>query len=220
MSTKKVDVFVTGGGPVGLLLSLQLARLGLSVYTVERYDKTKQATYGRASTLYPRTLELLDQLDLLDPMTQIGLIGRRSATYKDGKRVQGRGWTLMESIQDTFLDYCLNIQQRYSENVFRDALRAAGGDFHAPSKLLEFQLDEDAADDHKVDIIFADEDGNTQKIKARCIIGADGGRSSVRQMGGIPFHGSKTTNNWIRVSGLIPAKDVNDRPLTQALRLD
>jgi phenol 2-monooxygenase len=48
--------------------------------------------YGRACTLFPRTLEFLDQLDLLDELTQEGFIARTSINYKDGKQVNGRGW--------------------------------------------------------------------------------------------------------------------------------
>lgn len=47
--------------------------------------------YGRACTLHPRTLEMLDQLDLLDDMNQIGYICRNSVTWKDGKRITSRG---------------------------------------------------------------------------------------------------------------------------------
>lgn len=40
--------------------------------------------YGLATTLYPRTLEMLDRLELLDGLNQIGYIARNSVTYKDG----------------------------------------------------------------------------------------------------------------------------------------
>ena len=63
------------------------------------------------------TLEMLDQLDLYDEMAQTGLIGRRNVTFKDGKRVQGRGWNGMENIGGTYFDFCLNIRLKYSEDV-------------------------------------------------------------------------------------------------------
>lgn len=81
------DVVVVGGGPVGLLVAYQMARFGVSVCAVERYEKETQNAFGRAIALFPRTLELLDQLDLIDPMLQMGFACKTSVTYKDGKRV-------------------------------------------------------------------------------------------------------------------------------------
>lgn len=39
MAEQKVDVFISGAGPVGLLLTLQLARLGVSTHIVDAADK-------------------------------------------------------------------------------------------------------------------------------------------------------------------------------------
>lgn len=88
-SPETYDVTIIGGGPVGLLLAYQLTRFELSVCLVEKQDKnTPEGRYGRAITLFPRTLELLDQLDLVQPMLQQGFACRSSVTYKDGVRQQ------------------------------------------------------------------------------------------------------------------------------------
>ena len=198
----EVDVFVCGGGPVGLLVSYQLARLGLSTYVVEQFDKTQQAMYGRASTLYPRTIEMLDQLDLADTMNQIGFIGRGSATFKDGKRIHGRGWDFISRMHDTYFNYCLNIRQKYSENVFRDGFEAAGGKVIAGAKLKDFSID-DSVDDYKVRIQVEDAQGRPVEVAAKYIVGADGGRSSVRHIAGIPFVGERTSHHWVRIDAVI-----------------
>jgi phenol 2-monooxygenase len=198
----KTDVLICGGGPVGLLLSYQLARMDISTLTVEQYDKSQQAMYGRASTLYPRTSEMLDQLDLNDALSQIGYIGRGSVVYKDGKKIQGRGWDFISRMHDTYFDYCLNIRQKYSENVFREKLMDLGGVFASSVTLKSFEIDENAADGYKVTSTLADADGNDFTVKSKYIVGADGGRSTVRKLAGIPFVGERTKHHWIRIDGI------------------
>lgn len=82
-----LDVVIVGGGPVGLLLAYQLNRFGVSAYVLEQHEKETQDAYGRAIAMFPRTLEQLDQLGLIDSMLQLGFSCRSSVTYKDGERV-------------------------------------------------------------------------------------------------------------------------------------
>lgn len=58
MAEQKVDVFISGAGPVGLMLAIQLARRGVSTYIIDAADKAspKFPMYGRACTLYRKTL--------------------------------------------------------------------------------------------------------------------------------------------------------------------
>lgn len=200
--TDHYDVIICGGGPVGLLLAYQLARLGISTLILEQFDKTQQDMYGRASTLYPRTVEMLDQLGLLDEMSQVGLIGRASVTYKDGEKVQDRGWDFVSKMTDTYFDYCLNIRQKYSEDIFRSALEQHGGKVNAGWTLKNFVVD-DATDDYKISVAMTDHNGAAVTAKSKYIIGADGGKSSVRQIAGIPFIGEKSAFNWIRIDAVI-----------------
>ena len=85
--TVSYDVVIVGGGPVGLLMAYQLSRFNLSVCVLEQHKKETQDSYGRAIALFPRTTEQLDQLDLIEPMLQLGFACRSSVTYKDGERV-------------------------------------------------------------------------------------------------------------------------------------
>lgn len=114
---EKVDVFIAGAGPTGILLAYQLARLGISVCIIDKDDKGSPnfPMYGRACTLHPRTLEMLDQLDLFDDLAQVGFATNSSATYAEGRRVQGRGWSMLNHLGiNTFFDYCLNIRLKYT----------------------------------------------------------------------------------------------------------
>lgn len=87
IDTAEYDVVIVGGGPVGLLMAYQLKRFGVTVCVLEQHEKETQDAYGRAIALFPRTTEQLDQLDLIEPMLQLGFACRTSVTYKDGERV-------------------------------------------------------------------------------------------------------------------------------------
>ncbi|EAU36689.1 conserved hypothetical protein [Aspergillus terreus NIH2624] len=204
----KTDVLVVGGGPVGLLIAYGLARQGVDSIVVEKHNKEQQAMYGRATTLYPRTLEMLDQLELLDEMNQIGFVARNSVTYKDGKQVTSRGWHVMyERMHGTFLDYCLNIRQKFSESVFRDAYSKIGGKLFIGWMLEDFTVDNSMEGDFKVTSrLTRVNSGEAVTVKRyyalrKYIVGADGGSSSVRRLAGIPFEGDHTNFKWVRIDG-------------------
>ncbi|KAL4979063.1 hypothetical protein BDW66DRAFT_148553 [Aspergillus desertorum] len=65
------DVVIVGGGPVGLLPAYQLKRFGIPVCALEQHKKETQMRM-RAIALFPRTLELLDQLGVIEPKLQLG----------------------------------------------------------------------------------------------------------------------------------------------------
>jgi len=205
-TTSHVDVLICGGGPVGLLLAYQLARLGIKTYTLEEHDKSTQGMYGRACVLYPRTLEMLDQLDLGEALAQIGFIGRSAVTYHDGKSIHGRGWGFISKPLDTFFDYCLNIRQKYSENIFRDAAERLGSSVHSNTKLIGFTVD-DGQSDYKITAELREEGGKVTTVQSKYIIGADGGHSTVRTVADIPFNGDKVKDesvlHWVRMDALV-----------------
>lgn len=204
MSTpRKTDVLIIGGGPVGLLISYQLARLNIPTYTIEQHDKAHQAMYGRATTLFPRTSEMLDQIDLNDTLTQTGFIGRSHVTFRNGKKVHRKGWNLITRVYDTFFDYALSIRQKYSEDIFREKLVEAGGEFESGVVLNGFTVDEDVDDGYKVKSTVTNAEGTQFTVKSKFIVGADGARSTVRKVAEIPFEGETTTHRWIRIDGVV-----------------
>ncbi|KAL1602361.1 hypothetical protein SLS60_005777 [Paraconiothyrium brasiliense] len=193
-----------------LITALQLARnLPKSSHTVkiiEKHPKSSQDQYGRAITLFPRSSEMLDQLGLAETLAQQCFACRETVNYdKDGKEFPGRGWSFMENMKDTKWDFALVLRQKYQEEIFRQALRREGVELEAPWELTTIDLLEDVmAGGHKVFASLKNpETGVRRAVKCRYLVGADGGRSSVRRMMDIPFDGSSSEDQWVRVDGVI-----------------
>ncbi|KAL5000391.1 FAD binding domain-containing protein [Aspergillus recurvatus] len=209
------DVVVIGGGPVGLLLAYQLKRFGISVCVLEQHEKETQDAYGRAIALFPRTLELLDQLEVVEPMLQLGFACRNSVTYKYGERViPGRVWTFMENIKDTAYDFTLVLRQMYTESILRGKLQSVGAVYCQGMECIGFQCNGDTAPDgFAMTSTFRNTaTQGTFQLKSEYLIGADGGRSFVRRHAGIPFDGDTSEDRWIRIDGIVET----DMPITRA----
>ena len=48
-----------------------------------------------------------------------------------------------------------------------------------------------------------DQAGHKSQVKSKYVIGADGGRSMVRQLAGIAFEGEGTNRRWVRIDGIV-----------------
>ena len=106
--------------------------------------------YGRACTIAPRTLEFLDQLDLLGEFIQMGLIGRTSVNYRNGKQVNGRGWQqVLANLHGTYLDFYVNLRLKYSERIIQDAYEEIGGKVVVGWELRDWSVDSGVTDGYK-----------------------------------------------------------------------
>jgi 3-(3-hydroxy-phenyl)propionate hydroxylase len=177
------SVIVAGAGPVGAVLALSLARSGLSVTLVEAETAINDAP--RAATVHPSTLDMLGDLGLMDDIVARGLVCRYFDHWDRPARTLTARFDHELLRGDTAHPFVVQIEQHKIVGMVLDRLRSAGNvDVRLGTRVTDFT--QDAAG---VTVTVEGPDGAPERLTADYLVGADGGRSTVRKLAGIEFEG-------------------------------
>src|SRR3569833_1876648 len=171
-------VIVAGGGPTGLMLTAELALAGVDVATVERRLDQK-LTGRRAGGLYARTSEGFDQRGIADRF------------LSQGQAMQVAGFSLIPlDISDfpTRHNYGLALRQKQIERIMAEWVAGLPVTFYRGREVAGLTQDDTGGD-------VALSDGAS--LRAKYLIGCDGGRSLVRKQAGIDFPGWDATTSYL-----------------------
>ncbi|GAA2720808.1 rifampin monooxygenase [Cellulomonas aerilata] len=173
-----IDVVVAGGGPTGLMLAAELRLHGVHVVVLER-DAERTRRPG-ALGLHARSVEVLDQRGLLERFLPLG------TRYPVG------GFAGIVKPPPTGLDtahaYVLGIPQDVTERLLGDRAAELGTEVRWGSRLAGLTQDDDG-------VTAELDDGTT--VRARYLVGCDGGRSTVRALLGVDFPGEPASAEWL-----------------------
>ncbi|RDW79296.1 uncharacterized protein DSM5745_06148 [Aspergillus mulundensis] len=180
MDAKSNPVAVIGAGPVGLFTALLLAQQGIKVIVHETGPGISQSP--RAVAYFPAVLEEFSKAGILDAVIAAGEKNQDGCDWrnKNGDIIAGIDpppgnpyYAVMLS-QPEFCQVVLDalIQTGNAEINFRHTLRG----FQQRDGLVEYDVENEAA-------------SQPLRYKCRYLVGADGGRSTVRQNLGIQLEG-------------------------------
>ncbi|PWI43020.1 FAD-dependent monooxygenase [Streptomyces sp. ICBB 8177] len=182
-----MHVLIAGAGPTGLTLGIDLARRGLDVRVIDKADRYFAGSRG--DTLQPRTLEVFEDLGLLDAVLRHGSSVPTTRVHLDGVHVTDR--RMAEPVPpspDTPYPNPWALGQSQTEAIMRDRLAEFGVRPELGTALTGFTQDADGVTAHL---------STGETVRATYLVGADGASSTVRKTLGVPFRG--TTDETMRM---------------------
>lgn len=202
-NTRSTDVLVVGAGPVGLALALGLARDGVNCRIVER-DPGFRDRGVRGKGITPRTMEVLDDLGVVDEIYARADVNLKMRTYR-GSRLVGEVDPAPSNAPTPDRPHrgVIMLAQHHTEAVLRKRLAEYGVTVELDTALTHYTQTDDEI------IATVQHAGRTEQFSARYLVGCDGGRSTVRKSAGIPFLGESWDEERfllgsVRIDGMDP----------------
>src|SRR5256885_3139816 len=187
------QICIAGGGPAGMMLGLLLARSGIRVTVLEKHSDFFRDFRG--DTIHPSTLEILDELGMLDEFLKLphqevrqlrGQIGDTTLTLADFTHLPVRCKFLAFMPQWDFLNFLAEKARVYPGFQLEMESEVTGLTF----------------DGERVTAVRVRTPAGVREGSADLVVGADGREATVREAAGLPSieFGAPMDVLWMRIS--------------------
>ncbi|WP_416565794.1 bifunctional 3-(3-hydroxy-phenyl)propionate/3-hydroxycinnamic acid hydroxylase [Nocardia testacea] len=183
------DVVIVGAGPVGLTIANTLGRYGVQTLLVE--ERPTLIDYPRGVGIDDESLRTLQATGLVErilPHTNPNQIMR----FVDGRR------RLLAEIAPTDQQYGWPKRSGFIQPLV-DAELLAGLDRFDCVHIRWSTALRDCDDTGDEVRVVLDTTEGTQQVRARYVVGCDGGRSTTRHAMGVSFEGTTSPTRWLVV---------------------
>ena len=175
------EVLVAGGGPVGFLTALGLARRGIPVTLLEAEESIVDSP--RAVVYHWSVLEGLEALGILEDAKAAGFT-KQDYCYMVFRGREVIAWTLEPLVDRVRHPYNLHLGQHKLTEIARAHLqRLPNAAVHFASRVTGVTQDTEGV------TVRAQTPDGVREFRGHWLVGADGGRSAVRDCVGLPLEG-------------------------------
>ncbi len=201
-ATKRPAVIIVGAGPVGLTAAIDLALHDIPVLVLDESDVVSVGS--RAICWAKRTLEIWDRLGVAERMLAKGVTWNLGRVYHRDQELYSfnlapEGGHKMPAF--------INLQQYYVEEflVARASELANRIELRWKNKVTGILARADGVE------LEIQTPGGSYRLEADWVIAADGGRSSIRGLLGLPFEGETFEERFLIADVHMQASFPNER---------
>src|SRR5687768_2305041 len=179
---KKTRIIIAGGGPVGVVAALACAQNGYAVTLLEAEAEIDDNP--RAATTHPSTLEMIARVGLIDQFISEGLVARYFQFLDKPARVK-----VVEFDHDLLRDetpypFVVQTEQHKLARMGLERLKTfPDAEVRFTSRATTVKQDADSA------TVTVEGPDGAETFRGHYVIGADGGRSTIRKALDIEFEG-------------------------------
>lgn len=177
--TGALDVLIVGAGPVGLTCAIELARRGVGVRVVDKRSGPADRA-DKAIGIHCRTMEIWEDQGVVAEAIRSGIWLHGQTVYVNGRMTHQVDWSGLSELPYAHL----GLPQYDTERILTERLASLGVAVERGVELLSFAQDDDGVTAR----LSSAADGETA-VRARFLVGCDGGHSAVRAGLGLAFEG-------------------------------
>ena len=185
-ANSNADVLIVGAGPTGLTMACELLRHGITPRII---DKAMAPTdKSKAFAIHPRTLELLDNIGIVETFLNQGNVCNAFDMFDRGEPLVNISFDSLESKYP----FVLMLAQRDTEKILYEHLKSFGIEVERELELKKIKQTDD-----KVTATLKTKYNSDEIMECRYLIGCDGAHSITRHQLNLDFKGAPYPNYWL-----------------------
>jgi len=189
----RCQICIAGGGPAGMMLGLLLARSGIRVKVLEKHSDFFRDFRG--DTIHPSTLEILDELGMLDEFLKL--------PHQEVRQLRGQiGDTTLTLADFTHLPVRCKFLAFMPQWDFLNFLAERAGAYAGFQLEMESEVTGLTFDGERVTGVRVRTPAGVRQVSADLVVGSDGRESTVRAAAALPSieFGAPMDVLWMRIS--------------------